>query len=247
MTRVDKTRKNRSILSRREFELLRAEARTHKFDFLALRNEALLCALRLFGKRRAEFGSSVLRKEVPIPGTDPVKVRIVKTDNPGMLRDNVWVDELYINFRFTLLKKHKSKLQETVKSVSTEDPLSQPILRYLEHLDSLDTPVTYFLPSAKNVFGNYRISHKKCLPSRCVYDVVRDLGDACGVTVWPHLFRETVGADEVRRDSSVYGIGKVMKRLDIHERTAWAYVDRHVMNIVKSETPEETPRNGEEE
>ena len=64
---------------------------------------------------------------------------------------------------------------------------------------------------------------------------IRDSGNACGVIVWPHLFRETVGADEVMKDASVYGVAKVMTRLNIHERTAWAYMERHVMSIVKSQ------------
>lgn len=235
MTRIDPSRKNRSVLSTQEFNLLRAEARGHPFEFLALRNEALLCALRLFGKRRAEFGSSVLRKKTAIPDTDPTEYTIVKTENPGMLRSAVWVDETYLNFSFKLLKKHKSKIPETVKSVSKQDPLAKPILDYIKYLDALNQPVKYFLPSAKNQFGHYVIKHEKGLPDRCVYDVVRTLGDACGVKVWPHLFRETVGADEVRKDPSVYGLSKVMRRLNIHERTAWAYIERHVTSVVKSE------------
>jgi len=224
MTNVDEDRKNRSVLSDREFNLLRAEARVNPFDFLALRNEALLCALRLFGKRRAEFGYSKV--------------------SPGLLRTDVWVDDYYINFNFKVLKKHKSKLPEYLKRVSVEDPLAYPILNYINYLDALEEEVTYFLPSAKNVFGNYIISYDKCLPDRCVYDVVRTLGNACGVIVWPHLFRETVGADEVEKDPSVYGVAKVMTRLNIHERTAWAYMERHVMNIVKSQI-QDNPKQGE--
>ncbi len=215
MTNIDKDRKNRSVLSAKEFNLLRAEARVNPFGFLAYRNEAMLCMLRLFGKRRAEYGCSGF--------------------SPGLLRDDVWVDEEYINFSFKVLKKHKFPLPEYLKKVSVKDSLAYPILNYINYLDNLDVKVDYFLPSAKNVFGNYIISHSKCLPSRCVYDVVRGLGDACGVVVWPHLFRETVGGEEISKDPSVYGVAKVANRLNIHERTAWAYMERYVMNIVKSE------------
>lgn len=214
MTNVDSNRKNRSILTNSEFDLLRAQARVNAFIFLALRNEALLCALRLFGKRRAEFGSSRV--------------------SPGLLRSDVWVDENYINFNFKLLKKHLAKLPETVKRVSIKDTLAKPILNYIKYLDDLDKPVKYFFSSAKNTFGNYSILYDNCLPSRCVYDVVRELGDASGVVVWPHLFRETAGGEEIMDDPSAYGVAKVMNRLNITERTAWSYMERHVMSVVKS-------------
>lgn len=238
MTNVDGDRKNRSILSTKEFELLRAEARTNPFDFLALRNEALLCALKLFGKRRAEFGSSVLKKKTPIPDTNPKEYIIEKTINDGLHRSNVWVDEEYINFNFKLLKKHKNKPQEKIKRVPIDDPLALPILTYLEYLDALNTPVKYFLPSAKNTFGKYWIQYDKCIPSRCVYDVVRELGDACGVIVWPHLFRETAGGSEIIKDPTVYGMAKVMNRIDVTDRTAFAYMERHVLSVIRSEEKE---------
>jgi len=220
MTNVNPLRKNRSVLNDHEFNLLRSKARANEYDFLALRNEAILCMLRLFGKRRAEFGSSNV--------------------SPGLLRTDVWVDEAFINFNFKLLKKHKSRIPDALKRVSVLDPLAIPILNYINYIDLLGSKVTYFLPSAKNVFGNYRISHDKCLPSRCVYDVVRDIGDSCEIVVWPHLFRETVGADEAMKDPSIYGLAKVMNRLNISERTAWSYVERHVLSVVKSTENEDT-------
>jgi len=230
MTNVDEGRKHRSILSDSEFNLLRAQAREKGFDFLALRNEALLCCLRLFGKRRAEFGSSYLTHLVKVDGE---KVKI-KTYKDGMRRNEVWVDSHNINFNFRILKKHGEKPLEMVRRVPVDDPLAQPILAYIEYLDHLDKPTEYFFPSAKNVFGNHMIQHDKCLPSRCVYDVVRDLGDACGVVVWPHLFRETAGGEEIIEDPSQYGVYKVMNRLNVTERTAWAYMQRHVMSVIRS-------------
>lgn len=234
MTNVDDDRKHRSILSYSEFNLLRAQARGNAFDFLAFRNEALLCCLSLFGKRRAEFGSCYLThlKEV-----DGEKVKI-KTYKDGMRRNEVWVDARNINFNFRILKKHGDKPLEKVRRVPVDDPLAKPILAYIEYLDHLDNPVEYFFPSAKNVFGKYLIQGDKCLPSRCVYDVVRDLGDACGVVVWPHLFRETAGGEEIIEDPSQYGVFKVTNRLDVTERTAWAYMQRHIGSVVRSRKTE---------
>ena len=85
LTNVDEDRKHRSILSDSEFNLLRAHARVNDFDFLALRNEALLCCLRLFGKRRAEFGSCYLTHLEKI---DEEKVKI-KTYKDGIRRNEV--------------------------------------------------------------------------------------------------------------------------------------------------------------
>lgn len=234
MTRVDKDRKHRSILSGHEFNLLRAQARENDFKFLALRNEALLCCLRLFGKRRAEFGSCYLTHLEEIDG-EKVKV---KTYKDGMRRNEVWVDTHNINFNFRILKKHGDKPLERVRRVPIDDPLAKPILAYIEYLDHLDDSVEYFFPSAKNVFGKYLIQGDKCLPSRCVYDVVRDLGDACGVVVWPHLFRETAGGEEIIEDPSQYGVYKVTNRLDVTERTAWAYMQRHIASVVRSRKTE---------
>lgn len=230
MTNVDEDRKHRSILSGREFEALRIQARTHDFKFLALRNEAILCALRLFGKRRGEFGSCYLT-HLEKQGEETVKVKSYKE---GIRRNEVWVDSHNVNVNFRVLKKHGSKPLDVVRRVPIDDPLAQPILKYIKYLDSLETPVEYFFPSAKNVFSNYIIQHDKCIPARCIYDVVRELGDACGVVVWPHLFRETAGGEEIIEDPSQYGVAKVMNRLNVTERTAWAYMQRHVMSVVRS-------------
>ena len=129
-----------------------------------------------------------------------------------------------------------------MRRVPIDDPLAQPILAYIEYLDHLDNSVEYFFPSAKNVFGNYLIQGDKCLPSRCVYDVVRDLGDASGVVVWPHLFRETAGGEEIIEDPSQYGVFKVTNRLDVTERTAWAYMQRHISSVVRSREAKERRR-----
>jgi len=228
LTNVDEGRKHRSILTDREFDLLRAQARLNEFPFLALRNEALLCCLRIFGKRRGEFGGCYLRHK------DRETGETVKIYKDGPRRNEVWVDQHNINFNFRVLKKHGDRPLEIVRRVPLDDPLAQPILQYMEYLDNLEASVEYFFPSAKNVFGNYLVQNDKCLPARCIYDVVRTLGDACGVTVWPHLFRETAGGEEIIEDPTQYGVAKVMNRLNVTERTAWAYMERHVMSVIRS-------------
>ena len=63
--------------------------------------------------------------------------------------------------------------------------------------------------------------------------MVRDAGDAAGVKVWPHLFRETAGGEEARlAGDSLKGINNVMDRIDVTERTAWRYMNRYVKSII---------------
>ena len=95
---------------------------------------------------------------------------------------------------------------------------------------------SYFWLHVRPVFGISVVFPNKGIQGRQVYNVVRDSGDAAGVNVWPHLFRETAGGEEARKaGDSLAGINKVMNRIDVTERTAWRYMDRYVKSIIDRE------------
>jgi len=51
---------------------------------------------------------------------------------------------------------------------------------------------------------------------------------------WCHLFRETVGADIVRKDRSIMAVWKVKKRLDLEKtETAWKHMDRYGIDVIE--------------
>ena len=207
MTNVDLDRKARDILDDSEFSLILAQAKKNECEFLGYRNPAILCMLRITGKRREEIAALENR--------------------------DVWVNRGLLQMNFMLLKKHREKPPQTVKRVSIEDPLTHDILEYLYYVKELEKNPVYFWPSVRNVFGNYVVEFDKGITGRTVYDVVRGSADSAGVVAWPHLFRETAGAEEVIKDPSLYGVYKVADRINVTERTAWNYMRRHAMNVIK--------------
>lgn len=218
MTNVDEDRKTRDILDDDEFNLMLDQARDSECDFLGYRNPAILCVLRITGKRREEVAA--------------------------LEHKDVWVNRGLLQMNFMLLKKHRRKKlpdgtyedlppPTAIKRVSIEDPLTHDILEYIYYVKELDQKPRHFWPSVRNVFGNYVIEFDKGITGRTIYDVVRDSADKAGIVAWPHLFRETAGAEEVIKDPSLYGVYKVANRINVTERTAWNYMRRHAMNVIK--------------
>lgn len=208
MTNVDKDRQVRDVISDGEFDLLLAQARVNDSDFLTLRNPAILCTARLTGKRREEI-AALTRRDVFIT-------------NDNLLAMN-----------FILLKKHEEKPPHIIRKIPLDDPLTEPIIQYKEHVDREYPDSNEFWLSVKSIFGNYRVYPNSGLSGRQIYNVIRDTGDSASIDVWPHLFRETAGAEEITQDPTQYGVAKVMNRIDVTERTAWAYMQRHILTVIK--------------
>jgi len=125
-----------------------------------------------------------------------------------------------------------SKQAKALKAFSLMDPLTQNILKYLDFLHSLNPVPKFWLPSGKNVFGNYIIIPNQHLSDREVFNIVRDSSE----TIWPHLFRETVASDIVKQDNSIIAAFKVQKRLDLEDmRTGFNYLQRFAKDIIERE------------
>lgn len=137
--------------------------------------------------------------------------------------------------RFTNLRgtvTFTSKQAKSVKAFLLSDPLTQNLLKYLDYLTSLNPIPKFWLPSGKNVFGNYFIIPDKHLSDREVFNIVRDTSE----TMWPHLFRETVASDIVKQDNSIIAAFKVQKRLDLEDmRTGFNYLQRFAKDVIKRE------------
>jgi hypothetical protein len=207
--RNSKLRENRqTVITDKEFEEAMDKAEQMKDEFFTRRALALLCILRLTGKRRTEV---------------------------AMLRlDSFKVESRFLNVTFVLLKKRKGHVlqRQATKQIPLTDPLTKPILDYLKHLKGLEPKPQFFLPRVKSIFGYNVILSDAHISGRQVFRIVRSLSE----TMWPHLFRETVGSDVIREDSSIIGAFKVMRRLDLEDfRTGFNYLKRFAGDIIKRE------------
>lgn len=207
--RGSKVRENRqTVISDSEFEEAMNKAEQIKDKFFRLRALALLCLLRLTGKRR---------EEVAMLGLDAFKVQ-----------------SGFLNVTFTLLKKRKGHVlqKQATKSIPLTDSLTKPILNYVEYLHSLEHKPQFFFPRVKSVFGYNVIVFDAHLTGRQIFNIVRSLSK----TVWPHLFRETVGSDVIKSDPSIIGAFKVMRRLDLEDfRTGFNYLRRYAGDVIRRE------------
>ena len=211
MTRVrgSKARiERKTVISDTEFQQILEKADRIEDRFFRLRAKALLCVLRLSGKRRGE---------IALLECEDFKVK---------------GDLLHITF--TVLKKRKKEVlkRRSPKAVPLSDPLTEPILEWLDYLEKLDPAPKYFLPRVKSVFGFHYIMRDAHISGRQVFNIVR----GCTEKVWPHLFRETCAADVVRQDPSIIAAFKVKKRLDLKDiKTGFRYLDRFAVDIIERE------------
>jgi len=239
--RGDKVRTERkTVVGDSEFQQMLQAAESIEDKYMQLRAKAVLCILRLCGKRRGE----VARIEF----------------------DDVKVENNFLHIGFVLEKKRKrfkrclncqakntvkalfcakcgeslenaqiqksSKHDTAVKSIPIEDPLARLIVEYADYLKSREPNVKFLFPSGRNVFGHYVILPNKHLNGRHIFNIVR----SCSEIIWPHLFRESCGAEIVKSDPSLIGIFRVMQRLDLEDyRTGFNYLKRYAGDVIQRE------------
>ena len=112
----------KDVITDEEFKEMLHEAKKIPETFYRLRTIALLCILRLTGKRRSEIAC--------------LEVSDFKIEDP------------YLHVTFTLSKKRKQTAitKRSTKTIPLSDPLTKPILKYLEFLEDLTPTPKYFLP-----------------------------------------------------------------------------------------------------
>ena len=211
-TQAEKDRFNRkTVISDEEFQemLNRAEEITDKF--FRLRALALLCVLRLTGKRREE----IARLEM----------------------NDVKIENNLLNLTFTLEKKRKKKVltSQATKAIPISDPYARSILNFHEYLATLNPSPKFFFPRMKSVFGHNIMMLDCHISGRQLFNIVRSLSQE----VWCHLFRETVAADVVKSDSTIIGAFRIQRRLDLDDyRTGFNYVRRFASDVIQRELKE---------
>lgn len=115
------------------------------------------------------------------------------------------------------------------KAFRLGNPLTNHVLAYLEYLQQMKPTPKFWLPSGRNVFGNYTVLANEHLRGREVFNIVRD----CSETLWPHLFRETNASDIIKADDSLMSIYKVQRRLDhVSVNTSYLYVARYAKEVI---------------
>lgn len=173
------------------------------------RGKALISILRRTGKRRSEVAS-------------------LEADDVKIVGD-------HLSLIFTVRKKRKKNLQlnRREKMILISDPYVQYILAYERMLKSTCPGCKYFFPSVRYAFGGKsKFLVDKHISGRQIFNIVKALNSRC----WPHLFRETVGADIVRSDPSILSPFRVMRRLDLESHnTAFKYMQRFAADIIEKE------------
>lgn len=199
----------KDVIGDEEFSEMIQKANKITELFYRLRTLALLCILRLTGKRRSE----VARLEV----------------------SDFKVEEGFLNITFTLSKKRKKSVitKRATKSIPLRDPLTKPILEYLEFLEDLEPAPKYFFPRTKRMWGQeFVINSNQRISGRQVFNLVRKVSDR----VWIHLFRETCASDIVKSDPTIIGAFKVQRRLDLESvQTGFNYVRRFASDVIMRE------------
>jgi integrase len=199
----------KDVISEEELNAILLKASKIENTFYRLRATAVVCLLRLTGKRRGEV------------------TRLSRSD---FVRT-----ETHLNVTFELEKKRRGSIRShrVTKSLPISDPLTPPIIEYLDYLEAQDPKPLFFLPRTYSVFGQATvIDPDNHISGRQVLNIFRGVSDAA----WPHLMRETVGAEVVKADPSIIGVFRVKMRLD-HEKieTSLAYLSRYATDVIERE------------
>jgi integrase len=238
-----KDRKKRGVISESEFKKMLDRAGEIKNEFYRLRSLAILCILKRTGKRRGEL-ASLKRENVTVEG-DKLQIRFTlekkkrhfklcsncqtKDKSTKNTATSLFCKKCGINIEANSIQT-SSLETESLKSIYLADPLAKHITNLQGFLESLDQKTEYFFPASHNVFGAVIILQDAGVKGRQIYNLIHALNSE----LWPHLFRETVGAEIVKADPTLVGMFKVLTRLDLENlETARRYVKRYVGDVIE--------------
>jgi len=236
----------KTTITDEEFQELLMKADSIQNEFFRLRAKALLCLLRLTGKRRSELAKlelndfKVEEDKLIIHFTLLKKKRRFKVCGSCGSRNSVKASHCLncgSNIENTPVQ-HRALTSDSFKAIPVSESLAKPILDYLAYLEKLTPKPRFFFPSVQSVFGeSYVILPDKHLTGRQLFNIVRSLSPK----VWLHLFRETVGADIIKQDSSLIGVFRVMRRLDLESyQTGFNYLRRYASDVITRQENVET-------
>lgn len=207
MTNVKVDRRN--VLSDAEFNDMVGRAEKLDNEYFRARAKSLLGVFRRTGKRRQEVA--------------------------WLEMSDLVVKEPNLSIIFTVVKKRKKSIisKRREKQIPLSDPCAKYVLKYWNWMREHQPECKYLFPSITSAFGATLIFHKdRHLSGRHILRIIKQLNPRA----WCHLFRETVGAEVVKRDPTLIGVFKVMMRLDLErETTAWNYVRRFAVDVIRQE------------
>jgi len=237
-SREDCRKNRRDVIEAKEFQTTVNQAGLIKDKFLQMRSVALLCLLRLTGKRRGEI-ATVRLDDVKIENhLLSVTFSLEKKKRhfkrcPACNEKNtsraMFCKECGVSLE-TVEPQSTHKDTRATKDIPLNDPLTQPIVKYIELLKERPTIPKFLFPSTKSVFGqSYVILSDEHLKGRQVFNLIRNLSSE----IWVHLFRETVGADIIKKDASIVGAFRVQRRLDLEDmKTGLRYLARYANDVI---------------
>lgn len=212
MTNVKTHRKD--VLSDREIDVMLSRAEQLITEYHRLRAKALVSLFKS-GKRRAEVGS------------------LEMTD--------LATDSFFLYVTFTTVKKRKKSMLATRrrKRYPLDSHYAKHISEYWEWMKQHHPECKFLFPAAHVVFGvNYHVSADRHLSGRQILRIIKELNPRA----WCHLFRETRGAEVVKKDegekgqADIFTVYKVKQALDLErEQTAWNYINRYATETVGEE------------
>lgn len=215
MTNAKVQRKD--VLSDREIEAMIVKADRLKPEYFRLRAKALV-ALFITGKRRAEVAT------------------LEKTD--------LKIEEKFLYITFTVVKKRKKKVLSTrrTKRFPITSKYAHYIMKYQAYMKKHHPKCQYLFPSTHSIFGSALAFYKnKHISGRQILRIIKQLNPKA----WPHLFRETRGAEVVRADerkrgeASLMTVYRVKRALDLESATtAWNYINRYATETLEMEEEE---------
>lgn len=212
MTNPKTNRKD--VYSAEEIADMYLKADTYE-EYQKLRAKCLVAIFWIFGKRRIEVA----------------QIEILDIEH----KDG------FVFIRFYVVKKrtHKKLVTSRRKKIEDSNFHAKIIIEYLEYMKEKHPESKYLFPSTKNVFGlRTSFYYDEHLSGSQIWRIIKGLNPRG----WVHLFRETKGAQVVRRDekekgeASIETIYRVKRTLDLElTSTAFRYIDRYGTQKVEAE------------
>jgi integrase len=233
-------RKKRPVISESEFKEMLSRAEKIKNPFYRLRSIAILCVLKRTGKRRGELARlkkdnvTIESDKLQIRFTLEKKIRHFKVCHNCSEKNSakaLFCKKCGTNIEPDQVQTNRLET-ESLKSLFLSDPLAHHITDYLKFLESQKPTPLFFFPASRDIFGNaVVILQDEGIKGRQIYNLIHALNSE----LWPHLFRDTMGAEIVRADSSLYGLFRVMRRLDLENlETSTRYVRRFIGEVIEA-------------
>jgi integrase len=206
LTNVKVVRNN--ILDENEINQMLETADKYKAKYYKVRAKCLVAIARLTGKRRGEL-------------------RLLLFDDVKVLPNG----NIVMVFQLKKKRKKKKRLSRSPpKTILNEDPYAKYIKEYLSFIDLFfPEPPKYLFPQCFNVFGTISFKLRKSIGDKTVFNIIKRLNPKA----WVHLFRETVGAEEIKNDPTLIGVFRVQRRLDLEDtQSAFRYFQRYATDII---------------